>query len=117
MPDAIRFRQDNDWDEVARDCQALAQDTAARVARRTGLAPFSSGAFCAPQMVAMPVPRTDPMALKRDLLSRFGIEIPCFDWKDAHTIVRLSVQGYNTPAQMDMLVDALTDILHLTEAA
>ena len=117
VPDAIRFRQDNDWDDVARDCQALAQDTAARVARRTGMPAFASAEFCAPQMVAMPVPRTDPMVLKQDLLSRFGIEIPCFDWKDAHTIVRLSVQGYNSADQMDMLLDALTDILHLTEAA
>ncbi|MDG1118702.1 MAG: aminotransferase class V-fold PLP-dependent enzyme [Flavimaricola sp.] len=117
VPDAILFRQNNDWDAVARDCQTMAQETAARVAQFTGLEPFSRAEFCAPQMVAMPVPCTDPIVLKQDLLSRYGIEIPCFDWKDAYTIVRLSVQGYNTCRQMDMLVEALIDILNLTKAA
>ncbi len=32
----------------------------------------------------------------------------CFKWQD-HYIVRLSVQGYNSKAQMDILIDALTD--------
>jgi isopenicillin-N epimerase len=116
VPDAIRFRAEQGWAGVAARCHDLAQETAARVAQRTGLAPFSTPAFCAPQMVSMPVPRTDPKALQEALMERWRIEIPCFDWKD-HTIVRLSVQGYNTPAQMDLLVEALTGILALSDAA
>ncbi|MCC5972729.1 MAG: aminotransferase class V-fold PLP-dependent enzyme [Rubellimicrobium sp.] len=116
VPDAIRFREQQGWEGVAARCRDLAQETAARVAQRTGLGPFSSPAFCAPQMVSMPVPRTDPKALQEALMEQWRIEIPCFDWKD-HTIVRLSVQGYNTRAQMDLLVEALTGILALSDAA
>lgn len=116
VPEAIRFRADQGWDGVAARCRDLTQETAARVARRTGLAAFSSADFCAPQMVSMPVPRTDPKALQEALMTGWRIEIPCFDWKD-HTIVRLSVQGYNARAQMDVLVEALTTLFTLSEAA
>ena len=110
VPDAIAFRAHHDWDRVAQRCCDLVQDTAARVATITGLSPLSSPEFCAPQMVALPVPRCDPMALKLALLNGHGIEIPCFDWKD-HTIVRVSAQGYNTQTEMDRLVSALANIL------
>ena len=110
VPDAIAFRAQHSWDAVARRCRDLTQKTAARVAALTNLPPLSNAEFCAPQMVSMPVPRCDPMALKLALLNDYGIEIPCFDWQD-HTIVRLSVQGYNTEQQLDLLVRALGTIL------
>jgi isopenicillin-N epimerase len=106
VPDAISFRVAHQWDKVARECTRMMQDTAAHVASFTKLSPFSLPEFCAPQMVAMPLPTCDPMALKHALLIYDNIEIPCFKWKD-HTIVRLSVQGYNEQMQMDRLVTAL----------
>lgn len=110
VPAALQFRADHDWDRVAESCRQLAQDTAARVRALTGLPALSSPAFCAPQMVSMPVPRCDPTQLKARLYDDYHIEIPCFDWQD-HTIVRVSVQGYNTKSQMDHLVTALTELL------
>jgi isopenicillin-N epimerase len=115
MPEAIVFRAQHDWWKVAADCGRLARETAARVAALTGLAPLASPEFSAPQMVAMPVPDCDPLALQRALLAEFGIEIPCFKWQD-RTIVRLSVQGYNTARQMDSLVEALAKLLPREEA-
>ena len=112
VPAAIRFRHEHDWDRVAAGCSALMHDTAQRIARRTGLAPFSSRAFCAPQIVAMPIPRCEPLELQKALLDQFRIEMPVFRWKDHH-IARLSVQGYNTQAEMDALVDGLTSLLDL----
>lgn len=110
VPAAIAFRAQHDWGKVAAACRDLVQDTARRVARLTGLAAFSSPEFCAPQMVAMPVPPCDTADLKRQLLVQYGIEIPCFTW-GAHHIVRVSAQGYNTQSQMDHLVQALTTLL------
>ena len=64
-------------------------------------------------MVAMPVPHIeDPVDFHRRLLERYSIEIPVFNWQD-HSIVRLSVQGYNSKPQMDLLLDALTEMLDL----
>ena len=116
VPAALDFRKEHGWTGVAADCRRLAQETAARVAGLTGLEPLGTPEFCAPQMVAMPVPDTDPTRLHDDLLNRFGIEIPVFKWQD-RTIVRLSVQGYNSRAQMDLLVEALSALLVLGDRA
>jgi isopenicillin-N epimerase len=110
VPEAIAFCASHNWNQVAAQCHQLVQETASRVAAFTGLPAFGAPEFCAPQMVAMPVTDCDPMALKLALLEESNIEIPCFKWKE-HTIVRLSVQGYNTQAQMDQLVVALRKIL------
>ena len=110
VPAAIDFVRQHDWAQVAAECTQLVQGTAARVRVLTGLAGFSSPEFCAPQMVAMPVTACDPLVLQRTLMAEYGIEIPCFKWQD-HTIVRVSAQGYNSQAQMDRLVVALTVLL------
>lgn len=109
---AIRFRAEHDWWAVARQCTDLAQETATRLGKRTGLAPLSSPEFSAPQMVAMPIPACDPIAVHDRLIDEFGIEIPVFSWK-SHHIARLSCQGYNTREQMDHLLDSLSRILGL----
>ncbi|MGB3337936.1 MAG: aminotransferase class V-fold PLP-dependent enzyme [Devosia sp.] len=116
VPAALDYRRENDWPSVQAHCQALAQDTARRLAERTGLAPLSAPEFCAPQMVAMPLPECDVDQLKLDLYDRYSIEIPVFKWKDT-CIARLSVQGYNSKPQMDLLIDALTELLGLTGSA
>jgi isopenicillin-N epimerase len=110
VPAAIDFTRQHDWHKVAAECRHLVQETAARVRALTGLPGFCSPEFCAPQMVAMPIPACDPLILQRTLMAEYGIEIPCFRWQD-HTIVRVSAQGYNTQGQMDLLVTALTALL------
>ncbi|WP_338722771.1 aminotransferase class V-fold PLP-dependent enzyme [Devosia sp. XK-2] len=112
VPAAIQFRNDNEWWAVADHCRALAQDTARRLGELTGLAPLSSPEFCAPQMVAMPIPECDTLEVHKTLFDRYGIEIPVFKWQDT-CIVRLSVQGYNSRPQMDRLIAALTELLDL----
>ena len=112
VPAAIQFRKDNDWWAVADHCHTLAQDTARRLGELTGLAPLSSPEFCAPQMVAMPIPECDTLAVHTALFERYGIEVPVFKWQDT-CIARLSVQGYNSRPQMDRLIAALTELLDL----
>ncbi|MBD3624936.1 MAG: aminotransferase class V-fold PLP-dependent enzyme, partial [Rhodobacteraceae bacterium] len=116
VPEAIAFREDHDWPAIAASCSALAQQTADRLVARTGLAPLSSPDFRAPQMVSMPVPSCDPMWLKNQLYDRYRIEIPVMNWKE-HTIVRLSVQCSNTPNAIEILLDALAEVLSLPVAA
>jgi isopenicillin-N epimerase len=112
VPAALAFRRDNDWWAVVDPCRALAQETGDRVAQLTGLAPLSSPEFCAPQMVAMPIPECDPPEVHRTLFDRYGIEIPVFRWQD-RCIARVSVQGYNSRPHMDRLVAALSEIFGL----
>lgn len=116
VPAALAFRRDHDWWKVSADCTRLAQETAARLRELTGLPALSSPEFCAPQMVAMQIPPCDPQAVHDELINKYGIEIPVFEWQGRH-IVRLSCQGYNTRAQMDVLIDALSELLQLRPVA
>ena len=116
VPAALDYRRDNDWASVQAHCHALALDTARRLGERTGLAPLSAPEFSAPQMIAMPIPECDVDAIKDALLAKYRIEIPVFKWQDT-CICRLSVQGYNSKPQMDLLIEALTDLLSLKGGA
>ncbi|MDB5536237.1 MAG: aminotransferase class V-fold PLP-dependent enzyme, partial [Devosia sp.] len=113
---ALDYRRDNDWWDVSAHCQALAQDTARRLADITGLPALSSPEFSAPQMVAMPIPDCDTDWLKIALLEQYSIEIPVFKWQD-RCIARVSVQGYNSKGQMDLLIEALSTLLNLNKSA
>jgi len=114
VPAAIAFRHAHDWWRVSAECRRLAQETAERVRAQFGLEPLSSPEFSAPQMVAIPIPPCDPLAVQRALLADYGIEIPVFAWQDRH-IARLSCQGYNTRGQMDVLVEALAELFGLRQ--
>ncbi|WP_323014925.1 aminotransferase class V-fold PLP-dependent enzyme [Devosia sp.] len=112
VPEAIRFSAEHDWDGVRQHCAEMVTATAARVSALTGLAPLSSIAFRAPQMASKPLPPCDPRWLHQALMDQYNIEIPVFRWQD-HVVARISVQGYNTQAQMDYLIEALTTLLTL----
>ena len=112
VPAALAFRREHDWDRIAADSRRLAQETAARLRDLTGLPELSSPEFSAPQMVAMPIPPCDPQAVHDALWAEHKIEIPVFEWR-GRFIARLSCQGYNTRAQMDLLVSALSAMFGL----
>jgi isopenicillin-N epimerase len=56
-------------------------------------------------MVAIPVPPQDPQALRQRLFDNRGIEVPVTTHRD-RVFVRVSVQGYNTAAEIQRLLDA-----------
>jgi isopenicillin-N epimerase len=113
VPAALEFRREHDWWQVAEGCRELAQETAARVRKMTGLPALSTPAFSAPQMVAMPIPECDAPAVHLKLFETHRIEIPVFKWQD-RCIARVSVQGYNSRDQMTLLIRALAVELGLS---
>ncbi len=109
IPAVLDFRRQHDWQSVMVHCSDLAWETAKRVTKLTGLPLLADRAFTAPQMVAMPVPRIEnPPAFQQKLMDLYGIEIPVLNWGE-HSIVRVSIQGYNNQAQADLLVRALKE--------
>jgi isopenicillin-N epimerase len=112
VPATLAFRREHDWKTVAAECGRLARETAARLRELTGLEPLSSPEFAAPQMISMPIPPCDVAAVKAALLEDYNIEIPVLEWH-GRAFVRLSCQGYNNRAQMDVLLAALNKLLSL----
>jgi isopenicillin-N epimerase len=62
-------------------------------------------------MGTFPIPLVkDLNELKLRLFQDYHLEIPVIDWNGRH-FLRLSVQGYNSEADMKALVNALSSLL------
>jgi isopenicillin-N epimerase len=63
------------------------------------------------QMGIAPLPKdTDLPLLKTRLYDEYRIEVPLILWGE-RKFVRISVQGYNSQADIDALVEALSQLL------
>ena len=111
---AIRFQQEHDWDTVRADCHALLAATRSRVQALTELPPLYPDAEADTwysQMAMLPLPaETDLHLLRQRLWGEYKIEAPIHNW-GGHNVIRISVQGYVTEADLDTLVTALKDCL------
>ncbi len=105
VPAAIDFQAAHDWPRHRQRCRAMAQATQAAVLAGNGLAPIAEAGSLA-QMVPIPVRASDADALRRHLYEQHRIEVPVTQ-HGTHRFVRLSVQAYNTQAELDALVSAL----------
>jgi len=104
VPAAIDFQARHDWPSVRQQCHALALDALRRLAARHGLEPIGGDEDFA-QMVAIPVPHADAEALRARLFDESRIEIPVTR-HGGRSFVRLSVQGYNSPDDIERLLAA-----------
>lgn len=104
VPAAIGFQREHGWPAVRARCHAMAVDVMHRLRARFGLpAAARDGDFG--QMVVIPVPHTDAEALRARLFDESRIEVPVTTHA-GRTFVRVSVQGYNTEADLQRLLDA-----------
>ena len=112
VPAAIKFQDENNWDEVRDSCHRLAAYAQSGICELTGLAPLHPQAdtwFC--QMAAAPLPvDTDILLLKNQLYDEYRIEVPVHEW-NGNKLIRVSVQGYNTKRDVDKLLQALSILL------
>ncbi|HZY41803.1 MAG TPA: aminotransferase class V-fold PLP-dependent enzyme [Anaerolineae bacterium] len=111
VPAAIQFWRDHDWPSVRAACHQLVRYAREQVSALTGLPPLTpDDPSWFTQLSALPLPPCDLDALKRRLYDEFHIEIPVIAWNGRH-FVRISVQGYNTAADVEALVAALRVLL------
>jgi isopenicillin-N epimerase len=108
---AIRFCQEHDWDRVRARCHELVRHAREQVGALTGrpqICPDSPDWFA--QMATMPLPPCDGARVKSLLYDRHRVEVPVMDWEGGQ-ILRISIQAYNTLADVERLVAGLRDIL------
>ena len=112
VPAAIGFQREQDWGHVRSRCIDLVRVAQQKMHALTGLPPI-----CADpdewlgQMVALPLPNgVDGATLKTRLYDEYQIEILFKKWKK-QSFLRLSVQGYNTMDDLNILFSALDELL------
>ena len=108
VPAAIDFQQRHDWPAHRSRCHALAVQTQRRVLARNGLPPVAPDSAYG-QMLTIPVRAQDAAALRERLFEHYRIEVPVTQ-HDGRLFVRISVQAYNTQADLDALVSALAEL-------
>jgi len=109
VPAAIDFVSRSEWQTARERSRLSARALMHHVAERHALPVIGADADFA-QMVPLPVPHTDAEALRAALFGQHGIEVPVTT-HGGRNFVRVSVQGYNTEAELAALERALAAIV------
>jgi isopenicillin-N epimerase len=119
MPAAIAYQRDHAWSEVRAACRALASYAQVQIATNSGLTPISPDS---PdwwvQMCVAPLPSNETLSAKemqRRLWEDFQVEVPITDWQ-GQRLVRVSIQAYNSVADVERLLDGLQQLHAFTTA-
>ena len=112
VPAAIDFQINYHWAEVRKRCHELASTTRRQIEELTGLAPIcpDSPEWFAQMFTARLPQEIDPDALQKRLYEKYRIEVPTISWNDQN-FIRVSIQGYTTFKDSQILVNALGEIL------
>ncbi len=115
VPTAIEFMHEHHWDQVRLDCHALLRQALRSIQELTGLSPvYAAGdqpCTLPPQLAIAPIPQSaDLVVLKARLYDQFHIEVPLIEW-NGRKFIRISVQAYNSQADLDTLLEGLKILL------
>lgn len=114
LPAAIRFRTENNWEsETAKSKQLILghYQSFCDLLGTNPICPVTSEFLG--QMCSIPVRTPDPAALKALLFDQYQIEIPVMTL-GASVFVRISLNGYNSEADLETLRRALVNIKSTT---
>ena len=112
-PEAIRFLQSVGLDRFRDQCHTLARYAGQQLSERCGAIPLARddefGTMLTlelPRLVRVVQPPGTPHPVQWQLATEFGIEIPIVEWQD-RLHIRVSCHLYNSPEQIDRLVEVL----------
>lgn len=111
IPKAIEFLRDNNWEERAASCRKLIRDNYNKFCELLNSKPICpvTSEFLV-QMCSIPIRTTKPLELKETLFHKYKIEIPVMKLEDKF-FLRIAINGYNSQQDLDILREALEDII------
>lgn len=111
VPAAIDFQRQQNWDAVRERCYQFACEARRQINALTGLPPICpEGEGWFRQMFTARLPDVDLDVLKVRLYEEYHIEVPLLRWQGG-AFVRVSLQGYNTLADVETLLKGLNAVL------
>ncbi|MBK6836437.1 MAG: aminotransferase class V-fold PLP-dependent enzyme [Bacteroidetes bacterium] len=115
VPKAIEFLNQHNWKEKSKACHELVIKNAQRFYDLLGsyaLSPLTNE-FVG-QMLSIPIKTTEPMKLQRLLFEKYNVEIPVMPHAD-QVYLRYSINVFNTQHDLDVLYNAVEDILKTSD--
>jgi isopenicillin-N epimerase len=112
VPAAIEYQRQHAWEQVREECHELARLARFEMAELTGVEPLvADDPRWFAQMASLPLPvGVQAEEMKRRLYDEYRVEIPVGHWGEVPSL-RISVQGYNTRADVERLIGAVGKIL------
>jgi isopenicillin-N epimerase len=114
-PKVISFLEENNWKEKSNACRKIVIDNYQRFCDLVGTEPICpiSEEFLG-QMASIPIRTEKPMELKELLYSKYKIQIPIMPL-NGKVYMRYSINAYNSQEDLDVLYQAITDIMDTTD--
>ena len=109
VPEAIRFQEEHDWDAVRSRCSNMVIEARNRITEITKLPKICPDNWLG-QMATILFPIDDTVAFKKTLYNDYQIEIPVMAHNE-NTVFRISIQGYNSEADVDHLINSLEELI------
>ena len=109
VPAAVDFMAERDWPAVRAACHQLVLAAERQILELSDYAPISPSDHFV-QMRTIPLPACDTAALKQRLWDDFQVEVPLVEW-GGRQYIRVSIQCYNGPQDVDRLLEALKVLL------
>jgi isopenicillin-N epimerase len=107
--------EENNWKEKSNACRKIVIDNYQRFCDLVGTEPICpiSEEFLG-QMASIPIRTEKPMELKELLYSKYKIQIPIMPL-NGKVYMRYSINAYNSQEDLDVLYQAITDIMDTTD--
>jgi isopenicillin-N epimerase len=107
VPAAIAFQSEHQWPAVRQQCHALLKQAVEEISTLTKLdSPYPDDSYYHQMAVAPLPPIDDLLAFKDQFYTQHRVEVPFTEW-NGRPFVRISVQGYNSAADIAALLRAL----------
>jgi isopenicillin-N epimerase len=108
VPAALSFQEQHRWDEIRKFCRTALRDVLEEIHALPGIRPLygrMKGLFSQMAAVELP-PLADPSDYQAFLYREHRIEIPVIEWQEKN-LLRISVQAYNQPSDLEALLEVL----------
>ena len=114
-PKVIEFLEENNWKEKAKACRKLVLDNYQDFCDLLNTKPLCpiTEEFLG-QMASIPIRTSKPLELKEMLYEKYKIQIPVMPL-NGNIYLRYSINAYNSQDDLDVLHQALTDIIKTTD--
>jgi isopenicillin-N epimerase len=110
IPAALNFMREYNWNQKSAACKTLLLRKAPEVfdaIKCSALAPLNNDFFG--QLCSFEISCGKPNELKRLLHQKYKIQIPVIETQSM-TLIRFSIQAFNTESDIDKLIDVLLEI-------